>query len=267
MTSDKKHPPLTDLISLRGKKVLITGGASGIGFAAASRLAEAGADVTLVDTNREKGTAAAQALIEAGYKAFFVTCDISNEEEVKAALKGAIGRMNGIDILVNNAGIFPATPLLEVNSQELNRVMAVNLNGLVFLSREAVSYWAEQKVPGNIINISSVDALHPIRNNMSLYDASKGAVSAITRSLAKELASENIRVNAVAPGGILTEGAISGHRGDNSRAGLRDTLSRIPLGRMGSADDVARVILFLASDLSSYMTGSSITVDGGFMIS
>jgi 2-dehydro-3-deoxy-D-gluconate 5-dehydrogenase len=267
MTSDKKHPPLNELISLRGKKVLITGGASGIGFATASRLAEAGAAVTLVDTNMEKGTAAAQSLIEIGYTAFFVTCDISKEEEVKAALKGAVGRMNGLDILVNNAGIFPATPLLEITAGELNRVMSVNLNGLVFLSREAVRYWSEQKVSGNIINISSVDALHPIRKNMSIYDASKGAVSSITRSLAKELASENVRVNAIAPGGILTEGAISGPRTDNSRAGLRDTLSRIPLGHMGSADDIARVVLFLASDLSSYMTGSLITVDGGFMIS
>lgn len=266
MTSDTKHKPIDQLISLRGKKALITGGASGIGYAGAVRLAEAGAAVTLVDANREKGTAAAQAIIEMGYPAFFVTCDIGNEEEAKAAIKGAVGRMNGLDILINNAGIFPTTPLLSVTADELHKVMAVNLNGLVFLSREAVRYWSEQKVFGNIINISSVDASHPIRKNMSVYDASKGAVSAITRSLAKELANEGIRVNAIAPGGILTEGALA-NSGDNSRAGLRETLSRIPLGRMGNADDVARVILFLASDLSSYMTGSLITVDGGFMIS
>ena len=267
MTSNKKYAPLNDLISLRGKKAVITGGASGIGFASAKRLAEAGASVTLVDVNREKGTAAAQSLIGSGYQAFFVACDIANEEEANAALKGSIGRMNGLDILVNNAGIFPAIPLLSITAADLNKVLAVNLNGLVFLSREAVRYWSEQKVFGNIINISSIDALHPIRKNMSIYDASKGAVSAITRSLAKELASENIRVNAIAPGGIFTEGAISGQAGDNSRAGLKETLSRIPLGRMGSADDVARVVLFLASDLSSYITGSLITVDGGFMIS
>lgn len=267
MNLDKRFPPLNQLISLKNKRAIVTGGASGIGYAAAHRLAEAGAVVTLVDYNTEKGRAAVLKLNEAGFKAGFAACDVSREEEVITAAKFATENMGGLDILVNNAGIFPSTPFLSVNASDLNKVLGINLNGLIFFSREASRLMVNQKSGGIIINIASVDALHPIRKNMTVYDASKGAVLSLTRSLAKELAAENIRVNAIAPGGILTEGALAEKSAEGSRAGLRETMSRIPLGHMGAADDVARVILFLASDLSSYMTGSLVTVDGGFMVS
>jgi 2-dehydro-3-deoxy-D-gluconate 5-dehydrogenase len=267
MNSDKRFPPLSELISLKNKRAIVTGGASGIGYAAAFRLAEAGAAVTILDYNPEKGRSAALKLNEAGFKVGFTVCDVSREEEVIKAAGLAIEEMGGLDILVNNAGIFPAKPFLSVNATDLDKVLGINLNGLIFSSREASRQMVNQKSGGSIINIASVDALHPIRKNMTVYDASKGAVLSLTRSLAKELASENIRVNAIAPGGILTEGAVANRSPENSRASLRETMSRIPLGHMGAADDVARVILFLASDLSAYMTGSLVTVDGGFMVS
>jgi NAD(P)-dependent dehydrogenase (short-subunit alcohol dehydrogenase family) len=267
MPMDKKFPALNELINLKKKKALVTGGASGIGLASVVRLAEAGAAVTIVDLDLQKGQAAAQRLNEAGYTVLFTGCDVSLEEEVIKTVKTAVEQMGGLDILVNNAGIFPTASLLAVTATDLDKIMSVNLKGMVFFSREVVRQMINQKNGGNIVNVTSVDALHPIRKNMSVYDASKGAVLAFTRSMAKELAAENIRVNAVAPGGILTEGSINERNAESSRAGLRETLSRIPLGRMGVADDIARVILFLASDLSAYMTGSLVTVDGGFMVS
>jgi 2-deoxy-D-gluconate 3-dehydrogenase len=267
MLFDKKFPPLGELISLKHKRALVTGGASGIGYAAAARLAEAEAEVAILDFNADKGAQAAQNLAERGLKAHFIHCDISREEEVITAVKTAVERLGGLDILVNNAGIFPATPILSLNAADLSKVLAVNLNGLLFVTREAVSRMITQKSGGNIINVTSVDASHPIRNHMSVYDASKGGVLSLTRSLARELAPQDIRVNAVAPGGIFTEGALADRGPESGRVGLRETLARIPLGRMGAADDVARVILFLACDLSAYMTGSLVTVDGGFMVS
>jgi NAD(P)-dependent dehydrogenase (short-subunit alcohol dehydrogenase family) len=267
MPMDKKFPALNELINLKDKRALVTGGASGIGLASTGRLAEAGAEVTIVDLDTEKGRAACLKLNQAGLRVFFTGCDVSQEDEAVKAVKSSVEQMGGLDILVNNAGIFPVTPLLTVTASDIEKILAVNLKGLIYFSREAVRQMIEQKNGGNIINITSVDALHPIRKNMAVYDASKGAVLAITHSMAKELAIENIRVNAVAPGGILTEGAISSNSETGSRAGLRETISRIPLGRMGAADDIARVVLFLASDLSAYMTGSLITVDGGYMVS
>jgi 2-dehydro-3-deoxy-D-gluconate 5-dehydrogenase len=267
MLVDKKFPLLPELFNLKNKRALVSGGASGIGFASAARLVEAGATVTILDLNQEKGQAAVNRLSENGKTVFLGCVDISQEESAVAAFKSAIEKMGGLDILVNNAGIFPSTPFLSVTASDLNKVMAVNLNGLVYLSREGARQMVNQKSGGVIINIASVDALHPIRKNMSIYDASKGAVLSLTRSMAKELAAENIRVNAIAPGGIFTEGALAERIPENSRAGLRETLSRIPLGRMGLADEIARVVLFLACDLSAYMTGSLVTVDGGFMVS
>ncbi|HSW56972.1 MAG TPA: SDR family oxidoreductase [Dehalococcoidales bacterium] len=267
MSPDKISAPLNEIFSLKNKCALITGGASGIGYASAYRLAEAGASVAIVDFNTETGRAAAQKLAEAGYKAIFLRADVSREEEVVTAVKDAAVSLGGLDILVNNAGIFPATPLAGITESDLTRIMAVNLHGLVYFCREAARFMSTKTLGGSIVNITSVDALHPIRPNMSVYDASKGAVLSITRSLARELAAENIRVNAVAPGGILTEGAIADRSGVNSRAGLRETLARIPLKRMGTADDVARAVLFLACDMSTYMTGSLVVVDGGFLVS
>jgi NAD(P)-dependent dehydrogenase (short-subunit alcohol dehydrogenase family) len=209
-----KAPPLKELTDLSRHCALVTGGASGIGYATALRLAEAGAAVMIVDANAEKGQSAAAALRAGGYRVDFIVCDISSEEQIKTAVAQTVAGPGSPDILVNNAGVFPATPLEAVSAEKIENILAVNLKGLIYLCRECAGCMINSGHGGTIINITSVDALHPIRNLMSVYDASKGAVLSFSRSLAKELAEKNIRVNAVAPGGIFTEGAVSGSRGE-----------------------------------------------------
>ncbi len=269
MASDKKFTPLNELTSLANKNALVTGGAMGIGFAIAYRLAEAGATVVIADVNDEKGEKAAQDIINNGYRAFFLRCDVSQEEEVKNTINTAMARVGSLDILVNNAGIFPFSPLQQMTAGDIEKVLAVNVKGMLYLIREFSQRMIEQKRSGCIINLASIDSLHPSHKGLPVYDASKGAVLSLTKSMAKELGPHSIRVNAIAPGGIMTEGALAQSRasGETSRSGLRDFMARIPLGKMGIADDIGRVALFLASDLSGYMTGSLLVVDGGYLLS
>ncbi len=269
MSPDKKFPPLSELISLAGKKAVVTGAAMGIGYSIAYRLAEAGAAVTLLDVNEDRGQKAEQDLSSYGYQASFRRCDVSQEEEVKNALNYAVSGMGALDILVNNAGIFPFAPLWQMTAAEIEKVLAVNLKGMLFCIREFSRWMIEQKHSGSIINLASIDSVHPSHKGLPVYDASKGAVLSLTKSMAKELGAHGIRVNAIAPGGIMTEGAIAQSRasGETSRTGLREFMSRVPLGKMGIADDIGRVALFLASDLSGYMTGSLLVVDGGYLLS
>jgi 2-dehydro-3-deoxy-D-gluconate 5-dehydrogenase len=269
MSPDNKYIPIHELISLDDKKAVVTGGAMGIGYAIAYRLAEAGATVAIADLNEEKGQKAAQDLTGYGFKAFFLRCDVSQEEDVKKTIKAAINTMEGLDILVNNAGIFPFTPLLQLTAADIEKILAVNVKGILYMTQEVSRWMIDHKQGGCIINLASIDSLHPSHKGLPVYDASKGAVLTLTKSLARDLGSSGIRVNAIAPGGIMTEGAVNQSRssGETSRTGLREFMSRLPLGRMGVADDIGRVALFLASDLSSYMTGSLIVVDGGYLLS
>jgi 2-dehydro-3-deoxy-D-gluconate 5-dehydrogenase len=268
MASSKKFTPLNELTSLTNKKALVTGGAMGIGFAIAYRLAEAGAAVALADVNETRGQAASLELVNHGFESFFLRCDVSQEEEVKNTVDTAIARMGKLDILVNNAGIFPFTPLIQMTVADIEKVLSVNLKGTLYFIRETSRRMTEQKHGGSIINIASIDALHPSDRGLPVYDASKGAVLSLTKSMARELGPDGIRVNAIAPGGIMTDGTLVQSRGsgETSRAWLRNFMSRIPLGRMGGADDIGRVALFLASDLSCYVTGSLIVVDGGYLL-
>jgi 2-dehydro-3-deoxy-D-gluconate 5-dehydrogenase len=268
VAANKKFTPLNELISLTNRKALVTGGAMGIGFAIAYRLAEAGAVVAIADFNEEKGQQAAQELIQNGFQSFFLHCDVSREEDVKNTTAEAISRMGNLDILVNNAGIFPLSPLAQMTSADIEKVLAVNLKGMIYFIREVSARMIEQKRSGCIINLASIDALHPSHRGLPVYDASKGAVLSLTRTMAVELGPSGIRVNAIAPGGILTEGALTQTRNSGTgRAVLREFMARIPLGKMGIADEIGRVALFLASDLSAYVTGSLLVVDGGYLLS
>jgi len=185
----------------------------------------------------------------------------------------AIEKMGGIDILVNNAGIYPRIPLAQMTGSDFEQVMSVNLTGTFLCSRYASQRMIEQRQGGCVINIASIDSLHPSSPGLSAYNSSKGGVLMLTKSMALELGRYGIRVNAIAPGGIMTEGMLSHTKEspkEQDKAQLRELrafMARIVLGRMGDADDVARVALFLASDLASYVTGGLIVVDGGYLIS
>lgn len=268
MAATNKFTPLSELISLTDKTAIVTGGAMGIGFAIAYRLAEAGANVIIADLDEKKGQEAAGYLADCSFKSSFLPCDVSREQDIKQTVSTAVDRMGKIDILVNNAGIFPFTPFLELTSADIEKVLAINLKGMLLFSKEVSRHMIEAKRSGCIINLASIDSLHPSHLGLPVYDASKGAVLSLTKSLAKELGKYDIRVNAIAPGGILTEGSIQQSREvPSGRAILRNFLPRIPLGKMGNADDIGRVALFLASDLSAYMTGSLVVVDGGYLLS
>ena len=270
MSPLQKNIPLDDLISLTGKVAIVTGGATGIGFAISYRLAEAGAAIAIVDTNSERAQQARQELINCGFQSIFLQCDVSNESEVQDMVSAAVGELGGIDILVNNAGIYPRVLMAEMSGEDFEQVMAVNLKGAFLCSREVSRQMIRQRRGGCIINIASIDAVHPSSKGLSAYDASKGGVLSLTKSMALELGQHDIRVNAIAPGGIMTESMVSNVTGSSTAQGkaeLKAFMARMALGRMGDADDVGRVALFLASDLASYMTGSLVVVDGGYLIS
>lgn len=273
MNLPQKNVPLNELVSLTDKKAIVTGGATGIGFAICYRLAEAGATVLIADTNAEAAQKATEQLKDYGYNATFTQCDVSQEKEVKAMVNTAIEKMGGIDILVNNAGIYPRISLSQMLGNDFEQVLSVNLTGTFLCSRYASQKMIEQGRGGCIINIASIDSLHPSSTGLSAYDSSKGGVLMLTKSMALELGQYNIRVNAIAPGGIMTKGILSQTKAsskEQERAQLKELktfMTRMVLGRMGDADDVARVALFLASDLASYLTGDLIVVDGGYLIS
>jgi NAD(P)-dependent dehydrogenase (short-subunit alcohol dehydrogenase family) len=266
MAGNRKFIPINELISLTGKKALVTGGAMGIGFAIAYRLAESGATVTVADLNEDKGQKVVQDLNSYGFKTSFIRCDVSQEDEVVRTVSTAVSNMGGLDILVNNAGIFPPTPLFQLTSEMLEKVLAINLKGTAYFCREVGRWMVENKHSGSIINIASINSLTPSTKGMIAYDASKGGVWMLTKSVASELGRNGVRVNAIAPGSILTEGVLMMSAG-GSREASRAFTARLPLGKMGVADDIGRVALFLASDLSSYMTGAMVAVDGGYLIS
>ncbi len=270
MSSVQDVPGLNLLLSLKDKRAIVTGGARGLGLAISYRLSEAGATVVIGDVDGNLARESAQVLGKSGYKSIPFQCDVSREDEVKKMVETAAGQMGGIDILVNNAGIFPRISLQEMTAEDFDRVISVNLKGTFLCSREVCRLMIEQRTGGTIINLASIDAVHPSEKGMSAYDASKGAVLSLTKSLALELGQHDIRVNAIAPGGILTESLaslVTDAPSTQGKAQLKKFMARMVLGRMGRADEVARVVLFLASEMSSYITGTLITVDGGYLIS
>lgn len=264
---------MSELIDLGGKSAVVTGGAMGIGFAISSRLAEAGGSVMIADIASEEAEEAVRALRARGYRADWLRCDVSDEADVQRMVSTCVERMGGIDILVNNAGVYPRKSLDTMEGKDFDGVVAVNLRGTFLCSRYAGVEMVRQRRGGCIINIASIEALRPSAGGMSAYDASKGGVWALTRSLARELGPHGIRVNAIAPGAVKTRGVFSqlGRSGpsEEERTQMREFksfLSRMLLGRIGDADEVARVVLFLACDLSSYITGEMIVVDGGYLL-
>ena len=264
---------LKELVSLDGKKAIVTGGAAGIGAAIVYRLAEAGARVMIGDIEKAMPDKTMPELREFRQNISYIQCDISREDQVKAMVAHATLEMGAVNILVNNAGIYPRKPLDEMTGKDFSKVLDVNLQGTFLCSLYASREMIKQRQEGCIINIASIEALHPSSKGMSAYDASKGGVLTLTKSMARELGPHGIRVNAIAPGAILTQAVVSSTSkqipGDE-KTGMKELktfMSRMALGRMGEPDDIARAALFLASEMASYITGEMIVVDGGYLIS
>ncbi|OZD13132.1 SDR family oxidoreductase [Rhodococcus sp. 06-156-3C] len=243
-----------------GKTAVVTGAAGGIGFAVAERLATEGAHVVVVDIDEVAGAAAAKSLQDKGLAASFRRVDVSRQAEVEAAVSAVVDERGPIHVLVNNAAVIKPTTLEESDDDAFDAIFSVNVRGMVAFTRFVSRVMIDTNVAGSIVNMSSITAAQGAPN-LVLYSASKGAISALTRSVSIALAEYGIRVNAVAPGTIGTETANAIHR--EQPEVRRQVLARTPLRRVGEPSEVASVVAFLASDDGSYMTGQVIYPDGG----
>jgi len=244
-------------VDLSGKVACVTGGGRGIGRAIALTLGQAGASVACVDVNGPAAEAVAEEIRALGKaQAIGLACDVTNSEQVSQTVESAVEKLGGLHILVNNAGITRDGLLLRMKDDQWDAVINVNLRGTFLFTRAAAKYLIRAG-GARIINIASISGLmgNPGQAN---YSASKAGVIGLTRTVAKELASRQVTVNAVAPGFIATEMAQA-----LGEATLEEIKKRTPLGRLGDPQDVADLVLFLASDAASFITGTVIRVDGG----
>lgn len=245
---------------LKGQSALVTGGSRGIGKAIAVELAKQGVNVAVnYSGNREKAEEVANSCRKYNVEAFTWKADISKEEEVKTMLKEVTSAFGGLDILVNNAGITRDNLMMRMKEDDWDDVMNINLKGVFFCSKAAARTMSKQR-SGKIINIASVVGLtgNPGQAN---YTAAKAGVIGLTKTMAKEFASRNIQVNAVAPGFIATD--MTEQMSEEARDAV---LSQIPASHLGKPDDVAHAVTFLASSSAGYITGQTINVDGGMVM-
>jgi len=258
------------LPGLRGKNVLVTGGSSGIGQAIAVRFAEFGANVAVnylrspdeARDTEEQVHACAAKVKQMGVRDVLVGGDVSDEDDVVRMVGEAVEGLGGLDILVNNAGIQISRPTEELSSADFDRVLAVNLGGAFLCAREAIRAFLGEEKPGAIVNVSSVHQLIPKPNYLG-YSMSKGGMQNMTRTLALEYASNGIRVNGVGPGATITP--INRAWVDDPQKAAQ-VAEHIPLRRAGTADEMAGVTCFLASEDAAYITGQTIFVDGGLTL-
>jgi NAD(P)-dependent dehydrogenase (short-subunit alcohol dehydrogenase family) len=245
-------------LPLAGQVALVTGGARGIGRACAEGLSLSGAAVVILDRLVEEGRETAQAIQKTGGRAAALRADLSKMPEIPRTVKEAATAFGRIDILINNAGIYSEVPTSELTEDQWDRVMTVNLKAMIFMT-QAVLPWMARQGHGAIVSVSSLAArIGGIVTGVD-YTASKAGVIGVTRALARQCGPQGIRVNAVAPGPIATE--MTRHWSEETRESF---ITRIPLGRLGTPEDVARVVVFLAGPGAGYLTGVTIDVNGGF---
>jgi glucose 1-dehydrogenase len=270
MTATAPETTREELRGLKGKNVLVTGGTSGIGQAIAVRFAEFGANVAINYLSRPEDAAETEGQVQAcvakvkrmGVRDVIVKGDVSKEEDVVRMFEETVDKLGGLDVLVNNAGIQISRPSHELSAADFDKVIGVNLRGAFLCAREAIRRFLAAGTPGSIINISSVHQRIPKPNYLG-YSVSKGGMQNLTTTLALEYAAHGIRVNAIGPGATITP---------INRAWVDDPVKRdmvqshIPMVRAGTADEMAGVAAFLASDDGAYITGQTIFVDGGLTL-
>ena len=264
--------PINELLNLANKTAVVTGGAMGIGKGIVERLHEAGANVVIADVDDVAAKAAADELnAKRASSALAVHVDVSSADDVNKMIQATLSSFGNVDILVNNAGIYPAKSLHDMADEDFKKVLDVNLHGAYLCTKYASEQMISQGRGGKIINITSIDALHPSMVGLAHYDASKHGLWGFTKNVALELAQHKIWVNAIAPGGITTPGVTKmqgpAQPGVDMSKVLEAFMAKIPMHRMGEPDEIGKVVLFLASDMASYMTGSQIVVDGGALLS
>ncbi|WP_041544629.1 SDR family NAD(P)-dependent oxidoreductase [Oceanobacillus iheyensis] len=242
------------MMKLQDKVAVITGGVSGIGAATAKLFASEGAKLILVDMNEEKGASIEAELKSQGSEAIFIKADVTNEEQVKNIYTTAIDTFGKVDILFNNAGIGAVKPTEELTYAEWRKTVEVDLDGVFLVAQAAIKEFLKAG-SGVIVNTASMYGWVGSPGSAA-YNAAKAGVVNLTRSLGLEYAARNIRVNALCPGFIDT--AILG---DSDREALINTT---PMNRLGKSEEMAKAVLFMASDDSSFMTGNSLIVDGGY---
>jgi 2-deoxy-D-gluconate 3-dehydrogenase len=271
MVDWEARPTLVQLTSLEGRVAVVTGAAQGFGFACADRLAEAGARVLLADTNAERLSEAADVLQQRGPGATYQLTDVTDPGSVDGMIGAAIRSYGQVDILVNNAGVRSNVLLERMTPERFTHLIDVGVLGTFLCTRAAAAVMRKNERGGSIINVTSIDAIHPSAPGLSHHAATKHGIWGFTKAMALELGPHGIRVNAIAPGPSLTEGAR-----EYVEAGTPDGIdmarhweayaSRIPLRRLLSADEIGRAAVFLASDLASFVNGAQLVVDGGLLV-
>lgn len=254
-------------------RALVTGGARGLGEAVASRLVREGGDVVLVDVAPEVGTTAERVgALREGAMALPLVGDVTDEAFVERSVAASVERLGGLDVLVNNAGIGgPTADLVDTPTAEIRRVLDVNLLGAFLVARATARAMITQRTGGSIVNIGSIFGQRGVAG-AAAYCASKGGMALLTHSLALELASHGIRVNTIAPGNMATEMHWAALRDRAKRAGtsfeeeVERVRASIPLGRHGAGEDVAGAVAWLISEDASYVTGQTIGVNGGVVL-
>jgi len=268
MFKKQAKTPLSKLLNFSGKNVLITGAAAGMGRATAERFAEAGSSLILIDIDTKRLNEVRSSLPECDSSTYII--DLADKASIDNFWEN-LSTNDLPDILINNAGIFPSQVFTKIDQAYWQKIMDINLNSIVWMCQNFIK--RRGKRGGVIVNISSIEAVLPFKDEMVHYAVSKAGILALTRSLARDYGRKGYKINAIIPGGVSTPGTneLALKALSKIELGLIKTSydfnQRLPVGRVGQSDDIAKVVLFLSSELSSYVQGVCLPVDGGFLSS